>query len=1103
MIDSDILLSTTSKAFSILRDSNDFEHSVARFLEEMGKSLNLDCTYIIRCLDAYQNGGMCYDYEWCNKDVDSRLKGVKSKILLSAKTGRIKERLLLDGCFHSNVDPKYDFFAEFQGIRNMNACLLVPIYVNKGVWGVLGFEYSFSFPYFSDSSIILLKNLGISLGFLMLSRESKKQQLACEQKYRRIIENIRDVVFELDLDFRFIYLNGGWERLYGFSNEQSIGKSIFSFIENTFIDFFLSELEVLSSGVTLKISLDLPLITANDGLRWVRISVKRPVDGETSLLGTILDIHQNKLNMEKLRDSRSAFNSLFHTVEGLIFIGNPSTRSYSLISNRISNFGLRQEDFFNNPSYWYEIAHPDDRSQVEKFIHNSWIQDSQKLEYRIINIFGQTLWVENKTWLEYDLSGKPFRLHGRLSDITRTKSKELELVESEERFKVISENLPFPLIMCSLEKLEVLYINEFFLALISQGKSAVRQDFNLDDFVFRPDSSISVREYILDVVEIDNLEVLVREADGNHWYSLSSQKLPYNGGFVVTIILYNIHKRKLAEIERIRLEEVLVALDQTQISFSMEMEVRETYSKLLSTLIFFTKSEYGFLGEVLYDEHGSPYLRSNAIRNSECNEETQRFIDSHMEKGFVFKELDNLIGQVLVSGLSLISNEVGQYIRSNANMPKGHPQLKRFLGIPIYKGEQLIGMVGLANKQKLYSQEDIDFLQPFMSSYANLIGLVNENKKRVKAESLHKESENLYKILSDNVDDVVSLHDLQMNTRYVSPSIERVTGFFPQDLLNKDFFKYIHFTLPNSIDFENYPKFVIPITHKKSGEIIQIEMIWKPLYNNQGKLYSYLATSRDVTDRELILEKLNKTLNNEKELNQLKSRFIAMTSHEFRTPLATIFSSNDLLRRILGQLDERDIKSKSLKHVDKINSQLLRLNQMVTDVLLMEQNSDGRLNVNLSLLNFNDIIVETLQENFSFDATNPCVCLKLPKLSVYLKSDRTWLSYIIKNIVENALKYSKTSDRLPNLSLNKKKDTIVLLVQDYGIGVPKKEQKFIFDPFYRSSNASSIKGTGLGLSIVYELVLKLGGKINFKSKENLGTSFSIVFPYDTQNSSSG
>ncbi|MDR7127887.1 PAS domain S-box-containing protein [Algoriphagus sp. 4150] len=1098
MVDSDAVISATSRAFTLLHESNNLQEALQGVLRELGQQCGLDCAFIIRNLHSGRQ--MSYEFEWSKNGESCYLNknGSKPQVWENSEA---MDKILGEGYIHfPSVDSDNGIIPEIPKINQANSCLLIPIYSFNELWGILGLEDG-GFPVFTPSSIALLKNFAGSLGSVIYGVENRRNYLECKKNYQRIIENIRDVVFTLDYSFNLISLNGGWERLSGYDSRESLGQSVFLFVERTYKDYFVKELEGLANAVTQEVSIDLPLITSTNALRWVRITAKRLVEKEGELFGTILDIHQNMMSVDKLRESHSAFKSLFNTVEDVLYIRDPKTKTYSIMSEKISRLGLSQKKFIDNSSYWLEIVHPDDRREVEECVRESWNSGNLDLEYRVINGHGVTLWVENKAWMEYDPSGRPFRLHGRYSDITTVKTKELELIESEERFKAISENLPFPLIMCTPDKMEVLYINEFFLSMISQSSSSIRSDFDIDDYVFHPDPSISVRSYIQNAVEIDNLEVLVHEEDGDNWYSLSSQKLPYKGGFVLTIILYNIHKRKLAELERIRLEEVLHALDQTQISFSMEVEVRETYTKLLSTLIFFTKSEYGFLGEVLYDDTGKPYLRSNAIRNTECSPDVQRFIDLHSEKGFIFRGLDNLIGKVLLSGKSLISNHLDEGRLSHANLPSGHPILKRFLGIPIYKGERFIGMVGLANKEKMYSQEDIDFLQPFMSSYANLISLVNENKQRIKAESLHQESENLYKILSDNVDDIVSLHDLELKTLYVSPSVERVTGFLPKVLLGKNFFEYVNYSLEPQTDFEKYPKFVIPINHMVSGKTIRIEMIWKPLYNEQGKLYSFLATSRDVTDRESILVKLKETLDKEKELNQLKSRFIAMTSHEFRTPLATIFSSTDLLEMILRQLDDQDIKNKSLRHIEKISAQLSRLTHMVSDVLLMEQNSDGRLNVNLSQLNFIEIILETLQDSFSFDANNPCILLDLPPHPVSIKSDRTWLTYIIKNIVENAFKYSVGREKIPELMLKQKGGKITLQVQDYGIGVPKAEQKFIFDPFYRSSNASSVKGTGLGLSIVYELVLKLGGKIELKSKENLGTAIAIVFPDEAKTAS--
>ncbi len=1099
------ILAATIEAYSILQEAKKLSEAMPLVLKKLGEANSAERTYIFKNLyDGDGTFGISYQFEWCRNPERTSLGREELNFLPWRLFPDVAIRLQNNEPVSIPLVELEDniFSGPFSESENTWVTLFPIISKNK-FWGFMGLNHHSQSDLPSESQTAVLYSFAQSIGHLLMGLRNYRRVLRSEKKHSRIIENIRDVAFKLDYGYHFVYLNPGWEKISGYTALESTGASIVDFVENAYHDFLKSELERMVQGEVAEFSLDLPFITQNAQLKWVKINIRKlKSSAENELFGTITDIHQSKLTADKLMENQSAFTSLFNTVEDVLYIGDPKGKNFVMVSDKVNRLGLCRKGFLYNSSYWLNIVHPDDRLLVDRHRDDFWNLGSFSLDYRVNNEHGITLWVNHKTWMEYDTSGQPLRVHGRYSNITSVKTKEIQLLESEERFKTISESLPFPLIMCTMDELDVLYINEFFLNIISQSTSSVSADFDIDDFVFHPDPAISVKDYIRNTVEIDNLEVLVKEVGGDSWYSLSSQKIPYHGGFVLTIVLYNIHKRKLAELERMRLAEILQALDQTQLNFSTEVEVQETFTNLLTTLIFFTRSEYGFLGEVLYDGQGNPYLKSNAISNSISNDHVHQFIQTHAPKGFEFRKLNNLIGEVLMSGKYLISNNVTRDERKSKDaMPHGHPELKRFLGIPIYKGDKFIGLVGLANKEKPYTQEDIDFLQPFLSSYANLISLVNVNKQKVKAESMQKESENLYKILSDNVDDIVSLHDLNLKTRYVSPSIERVAGFHPDILVGKDFFQFVDFPLDRSINFENYPRFVIPVRHKRLQKTIKIEMIWKPLYDENNRLYSYLATSRDVTERESILLKLKATLDKEKELNQLKSRFISMTSHELRTPLATILSSTDLLAMIIDKLGDNEIKHKSSNHIRKITGQLGRLTQIISDVLLMQQNSDGRINIDLSILDLNKVIMETLLDNFGSEAEGLAIKLDLPVEPVLIRSDLKWLSYIVRNIVENALKYSTGSERVPELTLRKKRSLIYITVQDFGIGVPEKEQKYIFDPFYRSSNVNGIKGTGIGLSIVYELVLKLGGHIDFRSKENKGTTITVSFPYERKNTS--
>jgi signal transduction histidine kinase len=255
-----------------------------------------------------------------------------------------------------------------------------------------------------------------------------------------------------------------------------------------------------------------------------------------------------------------------------------------------------------------------------------------------------------------------------------------------------------------------------------------------------------------------------------------------------------------------------------------------------------------------------------------------------------------------------------------------------------------------------------------------------------------------------------------------------------------------------------------------------------------------VASSRDVTEREMILMELKKSLEKEKDLNKLKSRFISMISHELRTPLSTILSSIDLLKLGLADFKELDQKESYHIHLNRIHSQVKRLSRIITDILSLENYSNGTIPGHLEKININKFIYEMIEDYFKSGNT-PEINVQLPKSELFIETDSAALSHVIKNIVENAIKYSKESSKIPEIKLKPGLDEFKIEVKDFGVGIPQEEQKHIFNSFFRAKNVSNIKGTGLGLNIVKEFVIKLGGKVNFKSKEGKGTVFTVTLPY--------
>ncbi|MEO0898337.1 MAG: ATP-binding protein [Bacteroidota bacterium] len=233
-------------------------------------------------------------------------------------------------------------------------------------------------------------------------------------------------------------------------------------------------------------------------------------------------------------------------------------------------------------------------------------------------------------------------------------------------------------------------------------------------------------------------------------------------------------------------------------------------------------------------------------------------------------------------------------------------------------------------------------------------------------------------------------------------------------------------------------------------------------------------------------QELRKALAKEQELNELKSRFVSMASHEFRTPLATILSSISLIEKYA----EREMKEKRTKHVMRVRSNVHALNSILDDFLSLSKLEEGKVFIHPEYVNLKELMAE-LQEEMSMQ-TKPGQEIVL---EYEADEDILWMDGILVrngliNLLSNAIKYSPENSII-DLRCIVNGQNITLFVRDRGIGIPLEEQVHLFERFFRARNVTHIKGTGLGLSIVKRYVEMLGGEIEFKSVPRKGTSFTI------------
>ncbi len=266
--------------------------------------------------------------------------------------------------------------------------------------------------------------------------------------------------------------------------------------------------------------------------------------------------------------------------------------------------------------------------------------------------------------------------------------------------------------------------------------------------------------------------------------------------------------------------------------------------------------------------------------------------------------------------------------------------------------------------------------------------------------------------------------------------------------------------------------------------------------SNANNILEIEIGQRKIVENKLKENEINliNALEKERDINQLKSRFVSIASHEFRTPLANILSSINLI----DKYEDLETLEKRKKHIGKIKNNIHYLNGILNEFLNLTRIEEGRYEIKLEYFSLSELLQDII-DGFEFiKKNNQILNLNYDKILEFnLNSDKTCIRHILNNLITNAIKYS-SEGAIIDININEEKDHYIIDVVDHGIGIPEKEQKFIYDIFYRGSNVLNIQGTGLGLNIVKKYLEAIHGNLSFHSKENLGTSFHVKIPINAK-----
>ena len=373
------------------------------------------------------------------------------------------------------------------------------------------------------------------------------------------------------------------------------------------------------------------------------------------------------------------------------------------------------------------------------------------------------------------------------------------------------------------------------------------------------------------------------------------------------------------------------------------------------------------------------------------------------------------------------------------------------------------------------------------------IGIAIDISERIKAENELKNVQRLFlQLLHNYPDGIISIIDKDFNFVYTGGELHKRLHSDIGQLMGKEMYprfpeplrKIIFEMLENVLEDKLFiSDFELPFPIVNRTYIMDAF----PLLEEDGSVKYIGVIIKNISKLKKAEEGLREALKTERHLGELKSRFVSMASHEFRTPLSTVLSSAYLIEKYSSGEDQ----AKREKHLQRIVSSVNMLTDILNDFLSLGKIEEGKLQAKCSALNIEELIHATIEEiknnlkkeqqiNYQHKG-NPGVFL-----------DKSLLKHIVMNLVSNASKFSPDTSVI-DIKTTNENEKFILSVKDKGIGISKEDQQHLMERFFRGSNAGNIQGTGLGLHIVSKYAEMMNGNIQCKSQLEKGTEFIVTF----------
>jgi len=417
-----------------------------------------------------------------------------------------------------------------------------------------------------------------------------------------------------------------------------------------------------------------------------------------------------------------------------------------------------------------------------------------------------------------------------------------------------------------------------------------------------------------------------------------------------------------------------------------------------------------------------------------------------------------------------------------------------WLGVPLVLRGKILGVMALQDysDEKAYGEEEKQILTFVAEQTASAID-------RKRAEQALRESEAKHRALFEASSQGVMLHD-DSQFLEVNPAALRILGFEkPEEMVGRHPADFAPPTQAGGEPSEETARRHIMACFEKGstrfewlgrtakGKDVPLEVILTRVQMGGKPLIQ--AVMFDITERKEAEAELLKALAREKELGALKTNFVSMVSHEFRTPLGIIMSSAEILREYLERLEPAE----RAEHLQSITKNTRRMADLMEEVLLLSRVEAGKLSLDAQPMDLTKFCHRLVDEVLSATNRRCPIVVTMDAVDPWAMADERLLRHVLINLLNNAVKYSKAGEPV-HFFMERSAARVQFRVIDHGIGIPEADQKWLFNAFQRARNVGTIQGTGLGLVIVKRCVELHRGVIRIESAADLGTKVEVEVP---------